>query len=147
MHASESRFRPYGLGQRRCRLDEGRDGKAGAATIIGELLHDYTPPESEPEPELLPEEPTDVVEGLKSGAMDELMSNPHYRMLGLVDTAIAIHGCVTRPDGCSSLARERFTQPANVGRPSRRRIWWCGWAGIEKLTRETCDLPSETQFH
>ena len=110
-----------------------RDGKAGAAKIIGDLLHDYTPPEPDPEPELLPEEPTDVVEGLKSGAMDELMSNPHYRMLGLVDTAIAVW--LNNEGRVFVAGRERFTQQQTLVAIAPM-VWWCGWAGIEELTKK-----------
>ena len=110
-----------------------RDGKAGAAKIIGGLLQDYTPPETEPEPEPTQEEPPGVVEGLKSGAMDELKSNPHYRILGLVDTAIAVW--LNNEGRVFVAGRERFTQQQTLVAIAPM-VWWCGWAGIEELTKK-----------
>ena len=58
-------------------------GKDGAARILGELLHDYEPPELRPEPPPKPPaEPFEI-------PAEPLDNNPHYRLLGLQGTGLA----------------------------------------------------------
>ena len=69
-------------------------GKAHAAKIIADLLVDYQPPIPEPQPDLPstsePQPPDAVERELIDYANEQVRNNPHYALLGLVGTNIAV---------------------------------------------------------
>ena len=105
-------------------------GRAAAAEIIGGLLEDYKPPADTPVADAEPVEPLDLL--IETG-LEEIRDNPHYRILGLVGTSVAVR--LREAGVVFESPRKSFTERSTlVG--IAPQIWWCGWAGIDKLTAD-----------
>ena len=105
-------------------------GKAAAAKTIAGLLADYEPPADAPAPDAEPAEPLDLL--IETG-LEEIRDNPHYRLLGLVGTSVAVR--LREAGVVFESTRKSFTERSTlVG--IAPQTWWCGWAGIDKLTTD-----------
>ena len=109
-------------------------GKDGAARILGDLLHDYEPPEPEPEP---PEPPADLFE-IPAEPLD---NNPHYRLLGLQGTGLAF---ALREAGRMEIIGRRDISSVNALISVAPLEWWCEFVGNDKITVEQARVFGST---
>ena len=120
-------------------------GKEGASKIIADLLTDYKPPETaitilpnsgnaETALAVIEPEPTPILEQLEASGLEELRDNPHFRLLGLVGTSIAVR--LREAGVVFESPRKSFTERSTlIG--IAPQVWWCSWAGTDKLSTDT----------
>ena len=108
-------------------------GKDGAARILGDLLHDYEPPEPEP-PQEPPAEPFEI-------PAEPLDNNPHYRLLGLQGTGLAF---ALREAGRMEIIGRRDISSVNALISVAPLEWWCEFVGNDKITVEQARVFGST---
>ena len=118
-------------------------GKEHASKIISDLLVDYEPPETaitilpnseNAETALAVVQPPDVIGQLEASGLEELRDNPHYRLLGLVGTSVAVR--LREAGVVFESPRKSFTERSTlIG--IAPQVWWCSWTGTDKLSADT----------
>ena len=79
-------------------------------------------------------EPPDVIGQLEASGLEELRDNPHYRLLGLVGTSVAVR--LREAGVVFESPRKSFTERSTlIG--IAPQVWWCSWTGTDKLSADT----------
>ena len=100
-------------------------GKAHAAKIIADLLVDYQPPITEPQP------PDAVERELEAYAISELHKNEHYTLLGVVGDSIAVR--LRKLGRQREIPRDKITLKNHLITIAPEEFW-TRWKHVDKFT-------------